>query len=116
MKKRNLINRLYAQATQVAHDYKENHHIMTDEPMKGLIEQFNTCPWMDEVEEEVVKAYGFKSVEEYNEQLFDGIDPQLYDEISEEINAYYDKVDYINDMVECLENIKNVMERLNYFE
>lgn len=116
MEKRNLINRLYAQATQVAHDYKENHHIMTDEPMEDLIEQFDTCPWMDEVEEEVVKAYGFKSVEEYNIQLFDGIDEQLYDEISEEINDYCDKIDYINDMSDCLEDIKNAMERINFFD
>lgn len=115
MKKTNLINELHEKATKVAHDYKHG-YIMTDEPMRQLIEQLNTCPYFDEVEEEVVKAYGFKSVEEYNEQLFDGIDPQLYDEISEELNAYYDKVDYINDMVECLEDIKNAMERINFFE
>lgn len=115
MKKTNLINELHEKATKVAHDYKHG-YIMTGEPMRHLIEQLNTCPYFDEVEKEVVKAYGFKSVEEYNEQLFDGIDQQLYDEISEELNAYYDKVDYINDMVECLEDIKNAMERINFFE
>ena len=92
MKKTNLINELHAHAKKVAHDYKHG-YIMTDEPIRQLIEQLNTCPYFNEVEEEIIRAYGFESVEEYNEQLFDGIDPQYMTKTEVEwLNNYHAQV------------------------